>query len=102
MKAAAIRRYKQPVDILHLPNPSPGPGDLRVKMRAAGVNLLDFQIRDGSVKALSRYSFPLILGNDLAGEVEAVGEGVTRFRPGDAVYARLDKHRIGAFAEYAL
>ena len=37
-----------------------------------------------------------------AGEVEAVGEGVTRFRPGDAIFARLDKHRIGAFAEYAL
>jgi len=102
MKAAAIRRYKQPVAIVDLPKPSPGPGDLLVKMRAASVNPLDFKIRDGGVKALIRYSFPLILGNDLAGEVEAVGEGVTRFRPGDAIYARLDKHRIGAFAEYAL
>ena len=102
MKAAAIRRYKQPVAIVDLPKPSPGPGDLLVKMRAASVNPIDFKIRDGGVKALIRYSFPLILGNDLAGEVEAVGEGVTRFRPGDAIYARLDKHRIGAFAEYAL
>src|SRR2546426_509020 len=102
MKAAAIRRYKQPVAIVDLPKPSPGPGDLLVKMRAASVNRVDFKIRDGGVKALIRYSFPLILGNDLAGEVEAVGEGATRFRPGDGIYARLDMHRIGAIAEYAL
>ena len=102
MKAAAIGRYKQPVTIVDLPKPSPGPGDLLVKMRAASVNPVDFKIRDGAIKTLIRYSFPLILGNDLAGEVEAVGEGVTRFRPGDAIFARLDKHRIGAFAEYAL
>src|SRR5262249_42475182 len=62
----------------------------------------DFKIRDGELKRLIRYSFPLILGNDLAGEVEAVGDGVTRFRPGDAVYGRLDNDRIGSFAEYAL
>src|SRR5437773_5653823 len=74
MKAAAIRRYKQPVAIVDLPKPSPGPGDLLVKMRAASVNPIDFKIRDGGVKALVRYSFPLILGNDLAGEVQAVGE----------------------------
>jgi alcohol dehydrogenase len=102
MKAAAIRHYKQPLRMFDLPKPSPGPGDLLVTMRAASVNPVDFKIRDGAIKALIRYSFPLILGNDLSGEVEAVGAGVTRFRPGDAVYARLDKNRIGAFAEYAL
>jgi NADPH:quinone reductase-like Zn-dependent oxidoreductase len=102
MKAAAIHGYKQPVAIVDLPKPSPGPVDLLVKMRAASVNPLDFKIRDGRVKTLIRYSFPLILGNDLAGEVEGVGEQVSRFRPGDAVYARLDQHRIGAFAEHAL
>ena len=102
MKAAAIQSYKQPLVIVDLPKPSPGPGDLLVKVRAASVNPVDFKIRDGAVKTLLSYSFPLILGNDLAGEVEAVGEGVTLFRPGDAVYARMDKHRIGTFAEYAL
>src|SRR5215510_277357 len=102
MKAAAIRRYQKPVAILDLPKPSPGRGDLLVKVRAASVNPVDFKIRDGGVKTLIPYKFPLILGNDIAGEVEAVGEGVTRFRAGDAIYARLDKHRIGGFAEYAL
>src|SRR5256885_16097080 len=98
MKAAAIRAYKQPVTMMDLPKPSPGPGDLLVKMRAASVNPVDFKIRDGGVKTLIRYSFPLILGNDLAGEVEAVGAGVGRFQPGEAIYARLDKDRTGGFA----
>jgi alcohol dehydrogenase len=51
---------------------------------------------------LLTYAMPLILGNDLAGDVEAVGPGVTKFKVGDAIYSRLDKDRIGAIAEYAL
>jgi alcohol dehydrogenase len=102
MKAAAIRRYRAALEILDLPKPTPGPGDLLVRVRAASVNPVDFKIRDGAVKVLQRYSFPLVLGNDLAGEVEALGEGVTLFRAGDAIYSRLDKDRIGTFADYAL
>ena len=102
MKALAIRRYKAPMEIMDLPRPEPGAGDLLVRVRAASVNPLDYKIRSGGVKVLIPYSFPLILGNDLAGDVEAVGAGVTKFNVGDAVYSRLDKDRIGAIAEYAL
>jgi alcohol dehydrogenase len=102
MKAITIRRYKAPMEVMELPRPEPGPGDLLVRVRAAGVNPLDHKIRDGAVKVLLSYSFPLILGTDLAGDVEAIGPGITRFKPGDAVYSRLDHDRIGAFAEYAL
>jgi alcohol dehydrogenase len=73
-----------------------------VRVRAAGVNPIDYKIRDGAVKVLLPFSFPLILGTDLAGDVDAIGPGVTRFMVGDAVYSRLDNDRIGAFAEYAL
>jgi NADPH:quinone reductase-like Zn-dependent oxidoreductase len=90
------------MEMMELPRPEPGPGDLLVRVRAAGVNPLDYKIRDGKVKVLLPFSFPLILGTDLAGDVEAVGPGVTRFKVGDAVYSRLDNGRIGAFAEYAL
>src|SRR6476646_9003377 len=100
MKALAIRRYKGPMEVMELPRPEPGSGDLLV--RVASVNPLDHKIRSGGVKVLIRYSFPLILGNDLAGDVEAVGPGVTKFKVGDAIYSRLDKDRIGAIAEYAL
>lgn len=102
MKALAIRRYKAPMEMMELPQPVPGPGELLVRVRAAGVNPIDYKIRDGTVKVLLSFSFPLILGTDLAGDVEAIGPGVTRFKLGDAVYARLDNDRIGAFAEYAV
>ncbi|MBL8113385.1 MAG: NADP-dependent oxidoreductase, partial [Acidobacteria bacterium] len=102
MKALAIHRYGGPMEMMELPRPVPGPGDLLVRVRAASVNPVDFKIRDGDVKVLLHYTFPLVLGNDLAGDVEAVGPGVTGFRVGDAIYARLDKDRIGAIAEYAL
>jgi NADPH:quinone reductase-like Zn-dependent oxidoreductase len=102
MKALAIRRYKAPMEVMELPRPEPGPGELLVRVRAASVNPLDYKIRDGAVKVLLPFSFPLILGTDLAGDVEAIGPGVTRFMVGDAVYSRLDNDRIGAFAEYAL
>jgi alcohol dehydrogenase len=102
MKALAIRRYQAPMEIMELPRPEPGPGELLVRVRAAGVNPVDHKIRDGAVKVLLPYSFPLILGTDLAGDVQAIGPGVTRFRLGDAIYSRLDNDRIGAFAEYAV
>lgn len=104
MKAACIARYGGPgvLELRDLPVPVPGPGDLLVKVRAASVNPIDFKIRQGKARVILPYRLPLVLGNDLSGEVVEVGTGVTRFRPGDAVYARLDKTRIGAFAEFAL
>jgi len=102
MKALAIRGYKAPMALMDLPRPEPGPGELLVRVRAAGVNPIDYKIRDGAVKVLLPFSFPLILGTDLAGDVEAIGQGVTKFKLGDAVYSRLDNDRIGAFAEYAV
>ena len=74
--------------------------DVLIEIHAAGVNPLDSKIRDGEFKLLLPYRFPLILGNELAGVVIRVGSGVRRFRPGDEVYARTDKKRIGTFAEF--
>src|SRR6266516_4327119 len=102
MKALAIRHYKARMEMIELPRPEPGPGELLVRVRAAGVNPLDYKIRDGAVKVLLPFSFPLILGTYLTGDVEAIGPGVTKFKLGDAVYSRLDNDRIGAFAEYAV
>lgn len=104
MKAAFIRRYggNDVVELGDLPAPQAGPGELLVEVHAASVNPVDFKIRGGMLKMIVPFRFPLILGNDFSGVVKAVGAGVTRFRPGDAVFARMDKQRIGAFAEFAL
>ncbi|HYL55647.1 MAG TPA: NADP-dependent oxidoreductase [Gemmatimonadales bacterium] len=104
MKAALIDRYgsNDVVRLADIAVPTPGARDLLVQVRAASVNPLDTKVRDGKLKTLLKYRFPLVLGNDLSGVVSEVGEQVTRFKRGDAVYARLDKDRIGAFAEFAV
>ena len=103
MNAVLIERYgdNDRVQVREIDAPRIGPKDLLVRVRAASINPLDTKIRDGKVKTLLRYSFPLVLGNDLSGEVVDIGSDVTRFAKGDAVYARLGKERIGAFAELA-
>jgi NADPH:quinone reductase-like Zn-dependent oxidoreductase len=100
MKAAVIHGYGEQVRIEDVPRPAPGEGDLLVQVRAASVNPVDFKIRDGKLKALVKDRMPLILGQDLSGTV--VESRGSRFKAGDEIYARLDKDRIGAFAEYAL
>src|SRR5207247_4547609 len=75
---------------------------LLVRVHAASVNPVDIKTRDGKLKTLLKYRFPLVLGNDLSGVVSDVGSRVTRFEKGDAVYARVDKDRIGTFAEFAV
>ena len=104
MKAARIHRYggNEQVVLEEIPRPVAGPGDLLVQVRAASVNPVDFKTRDGKLKTLLRYPLPLTLGNDLSGTVVETGPGVTRFAAGDEVFARLDKDRIGTFAQFAL
>ena len=83
-----------------VPTPDAGEGDVLVRIHAAGVNPLDSKIRNGEFKLILPYRLPLILGNELAGVVVQVGPGVKRFKPGDEVYARVGKDRIGTFAEF--
>jgi len=102
MKAFVIDRYKSKDGgrIVDMPQPKVGDNDVLVQVHAAGVNLLDVKIADGEFKLLLPYHFPLVLGNDVAGVVVEVGKRVRRFKPGDEVYARPDKDRIGTFAEF--
>ena len=104
MQAAFIRKYggNDVIKIGDLPKPPIGPHDLLVQIKAASVNPIDFKIRDGQTKLMLPYKFPLILGNDCAGVVVERGASVTRFKPGDEIFARLEKDRLGAFAEYAV
>lgn len=101
MRAWLIRAYggSEVLEQGTLPEPEPGPRDVLVDIRAASVNPVDWKIRGGGLKPVLAYDFPLVLGNDLSGEVIAVGSEVRGFQPGDAVFARPDKRRIGAFAE---
>jgi len=102
MRALTIRGYgdNDALEFADLPDPRPGPDEVLIAVRAAGVNPLDVKTRAGALRRVRRYAFPLILGNEVSGVVAAVGSAVTGFAPGDEVYARLDKDRLGGFAEY--
>ncbi|MFZ1909712.1 MAG: NADP-dependent oxidoreductase [Burkholderiales bacterium] len=103
MKAIIVDRYgsKDGVRVAEMPRPELRQDDVLVQNHAAGVNPLDSKIRDGEFKTILPYRLPLILGNEVAGVVDRVGSRVRRFKPGDEVYARPGKDRIGTFAEYS-
>ena len=102
MKAFIVDRYgsNDGMRAGEMPDPELRDDDVLVQINAASVNPLDLKIREGKLKLILPYRLPFILGNDLAGVVVRVGSGVRRFKPGDEVYARPDKDRIGAFAEF--
>jgi NADPH:quinone reductase-like Zn-dependent oxidoreductase len=85
-----------------LPRPVPGAGELLVRVHAAAVNPVDATVRAGHGQGLADARFPYVPGYDLSGVVVEVGEGVTRFAPGDEVFAMLHLRRGGAYAEYAV
>lgn len=101
MKAFLIDRYgKNTGRIGEASAPVVGVRDVLIEVHASSVNVLDSKISSGEFKLILPYALPLILGNDLAGVVVEVGSQVTRFKPGDEVYARPPETRIGTFAEW--
>ncbi len=100
MKSYFIKQYqKEPAILGEMPEPIVHDDDVLVAVHAAGLNHLDLRIKSGEFKMLVPYSFPLILGHDVAGKVIAVGKNVRQFAVGDEVFARPRDGRIGAFAE---
>ncbi|WP_424628480.1 zinc-dependent alcohol dehydrogenase family protein [Bradyrhizobium sp. SYSU BS000235] len=85
MRAAVLHDHGSPFTISAVQRPDPQHGQVLVRIKASAVNPLDLKIRKGQA-AHARHPLPAILGIDLAGIVESVGAGVTRFRPGDEVY----------------
>lgn len=103
MKAIVIDRFGGPEELVarDVPNPEVGPDSVLIGARAAGVNPVDFKIRQGYLQGAFPHHFPLIPGWDVAGVVEAVGPAVGRFGVGDEVYAYCRKTEIaaGTYAE---
>jgi NADPH:quinone reductase-like Zn-dependent oxidoreductase len=101
MKAIVFDRFGGP-EVLHeadIDVPQPGPGQVRVRVKAAGLNALDGKIRSGMLEAVYPTTFPAVPGGELAGVVDALGEGVEDVQVGDEVLGWSD---TGSYAEYAL
>ena len=99
MRAFVFDKYQQPLHVADVAEPTVGDHDVLVRVVAAGVNQLDEKLRAGEFKAILPYRTPLVLGHDVAGTVIRTGAAVTRFAPGDQVFARPRDGRIGTFAE---
>jgi NADPH:quinone reductase-like Zn-dependent oxidoreductase len=100
MKAILLRAYGGPstTEVADTTQPIAGPGQVLVRTRAAGINGLDWKIREGYVRDAFPLPLPAVLGIEVAGIVEALGPGATRFRVGDRVMGQLGA--LGAYAEY--
>jgi NADPH:quinone reductase-like Zn-dependent oxidoreductase len=98
-RAVLIKAYgsAEAAEVAHTPRPDAGPGQVLVRVRAAGVNGIDWKLREGYLRDAFPLQLPAVLGIELAGVVEAVGPGVTRFRIGDRVMGPLGG--LGAYAD---
>ena len=102
MRAVAIYKYGGPEVLVYedAPRPHPGFGEVLVRVHAAGVNPVDWKIREGHLKEMLHQTLPLILGWDVSGVVETAGPGTSRLKVGDEVFSRPDISRDGAYAEF--
>ena len=104
MKALTFKRYgKSPgIGFSELPRPTLRDDEMLVEVHAAGLNPIDNMITTGLFKPVLKFQLPATMGSDLAGVVKEVGSRVTRFKPGDAVFASLFDLGTGSLAEFAV
>lgn len=104
MKALTFKRYgKSPgIGLADIPRPTLKDDELLVQVHAAGLNPIDNMIPTGMFKPVLHFQLPATVGSDLAGVVTEVGRKVTRFKPGDAVFASIFDLGTGAIAEFAV
>jgi NADPH:quinone reductase-like Zn-dependent oxidoreductase len=104
MKAIRFHSYGAPEVLVHedAPRPTPGAGEVLVKVHATSLNPVDRATRAGYLQQFVAFPLPFVPGLDLAGVVEAIGDGVSTVAVGDAVYGYSNMMRQGAQAEYAV
>jgi NADPH:quinone reductase-like Zn-dependent oxidoreductase len=106
MRAIVIDEFGGP-DKLHLtelPDPEPGPGEIRIAIAAAGVNPVDWKVREGWLAERMPHEFPLVPGWDASGRIDRIGDGVAGRAAGDEVYAYCRRETVsrGTYAEYVV
>ena len=95
MRAVAVPEAGASPAVVDIPIPSPGAGEVLVKVRASSVNGFDVAVAAGMLQGMMEHRYPVVLGKDFAGTVEAVGDGASRFAPGDEVFGVVMKPYLG-------
>jgi NADPH:quinone reductase len=100
MRAVTVNRFGESPSIAEVATPVAGPGQVLIKLAAASINPMDSKLASGEWRP-APVVFPMVLGVDGAGIVEAIGDGVTSFHPGEEVFGQLFIPPIGASGTYA-
>src|SRR3989338_7597034 len=104
MKAVTIDRFggREVLKLTDQPVPELNHKDLLIRVKAAGVNPVDWKIRQGLLQERLPHQFPMILGWDVSGVVAKTGKNVTRFQVGDPIMAYVRKNVVheGTYAEF--
>jgi NADPH:quinone reductase-like Zn-dependent oxidoreductase len=100
MRAVVVNEYGGTPSVVEVPTPQPGPGQVLIKLRAAGMNPMDRTLASGDWRPMPA-TFPMVLGADGAGVVEGVGEGANRFSAGQRVFGQLLIAPLGSAGTYA-
>jgi len=95
MRAIAVSDYGTPPSLTEVPKPEPGPGDVLVRVHASSINGFDGAVAAGMLRGMMEHRFPVVLGKDFAGVVEALGEGASRFAARDEVFGVVMKPYLG-------
>ena len=104
MKALIFSKYakRDNVAFADRPRPVPKPDEILVQVHAAGLNPIDNMVPKGTFKPMLKFQLPATLGSDVAGDVIEVGSRVTRFKPGDAIFASVFDRGVGTLADFAV
>jgi NADPH:quinone reductase-like Zn-dependent oxidoreductase len=106
MQAVAIDAYgpASSLSVREMEKPTPGQGQILVRVHYASINPVDWKIRRGDIRLLLGNKFPRVIGVDFAGEVSEVGSGVSKYKPGDRIFGMCNPLRTqyGSYAEFAL
>jgi NADPH:quinone reductase-like Zn-dependent oxidoreductase len=104
MRAVVVAEQGASPELTELPTPVPGAGEVLVRVQASSLNGFDTAVAAGYLAGMMEHRYPVVLGKDFAGTVEAVGDGVTRFAAGDRVFGVVTKAFLGdgGFGEYVV
>lgn len=95
MRAVVMDDYDSGIRLGDIPDPTPGPGEILVEVRAASINGFDAFVASGAAKGMMQHNFPVVLGRDYAGVIASPGDGVDAFKPGDEVFGLITSMELG-------
>jgi NADPH2:quinone reductase len=104
MRVITLPEFGSALELADIDTPQPDTGEVRVRVHAASVNGFDLAVAAGSMEGLMEHRFPVVLGKDFAGIIDAVGENVTGYAVGDRVFGVVTKAHVGdgSFGEFVV